>query len=240
MCEALNPMTGIPENSKDDENMPIPLYVDYPEIEPPTKRRRLSDGDAKFLNAILDASVSDGWLKMEPPIYIRPCYEKMAALLTDSESLCNVSKLTYVVKGTPGIGKTTMLSYLVWRCTRHDSPFTVVLFATSTGAFVLRKSGSEWRIESFDEGNVEVGEVGKAIGLVDISPEGTVMVQNRSVMHVNQQGPCSSYGLHRLVVAASAGAQLGQLIGKDMDGSFPKEMFLPAWQPTHLRQWAAK
>ncbi|CAJ1432441.1 unnamed protein product [Effrenium voratum] len=30
--EALNPVMDIPENNKDDQNMPIPLYVDYPDV----------------------------------------------------------------------------------------------------------------------------------------------------------------------------------------------------------------
>ena len=59
-------------------------------------------------------------------------------------------------------------------------------------------------------------------------------------MELNKQGPCRSYGLHRLVVAASAGSQLGQLIDKDGDGRIPVVLWLPAWQHEHTRLWAQK
>ena len=59
-----------------------------------------------------------------------------------------------------------------------------------------------------------VGEGGKAIGLLDVTPDGSVKIGRQVVAEVNRQGPCRVCGLHRLVVTDSAGANLGQLADK--------------------------
>ena len=207
-----------------------------------TKRHRTSLKSERLLEAILPTVPESDWLTLQgfDPIYVRACYKKMAALVIDSESLGSCERLTYVVKGTPGIGKTTLLYYLLWRCTRDDSPFTAVLFAADGLAFVATKSGAEWKNDPFDGyGNV-IGEGGKAIGLLDVSPDGTVKVEAQAIVDVNRQGPCRVYGLHRLVVTASAGANLRQLIDKDRDGRAPTLLYLPVWQPDSTRLWALK
>lgn len=146
----------------------------------------------------------------------------MKDLLFDIESLNQKERLTYVVRGTPGIGKTTMLFYLLWECMREESPFTAVLFATNNDVFVARKTSAGWtflpfkrgsRVSSFGGG---FGD-GRAIGLVDVNPEGEIKEQGTVIMGFNAQAPCSEFGLHRLVVVSSAGAQLSQLISKTGD-----------------------
>ena len=75
----------------------------------------------EWFQEVQTAKVTDGWLGEgtripNTPIYVRNCYKKMRDLLFNEESLRNIDKQTYVVKGTPGIGKTTMLYYLPSEC----------------------------------------------------------------------------------------------------------------------------
>jgi hypothetical protein len=142
-------------------------------------------------------------------------------------ALLQKERLTYVVKGTPGIGKTTMLFYLLWECVQKESPYKAVLFATNKDNFVARKTSAGcWAMEPFKRGSRVTGSGhGKAIGLVDVNPEGKVEEQGTVIMGFNTQAPCGEFGLHRLVVVSSAGAQLSQLIGKTGDRLAPEDVY---------------
>ena len=194
----------------------------------------------EWFQDVQTAKVTDGWLGEgtripNTPIYVRNCYKKMRDLLFNEESLRNIDKQTYVVKGTPGIGKTTMLYYLPSECLSEASPFTAVLFATDDGVFVARKGPTRWHTEAFQRGSkVHQNGVGKAIGLVDVAPDGKV---ENTELSFNQQKPCTVYGLHRLVVVASAGSELSQLIGKDGDVRVPDVLQLPVWRHHEFYIW---
>lgn len=58
-------------------------------------------------------------------------------------------------------------------------------------------------------------------------------------MPFNIEAPCRAYGLQRLVIAASACANLNQLLGREGDGAFPQEWYLPVWGALQTRMWAA-
>ena len=194
----------------------------------------------EWFEDVQTAKVTDGWLGEgtripNTPIYVRNCYKKMRDLLFDEESLRSIDKQTYVVKGTPGIGKTTMLYHLLSECLSEASPFTAVLFATDDGVFVARKGPTRWHTEAFQRGSkVHQNGVGQAIGLVDVAPDGKV---ENTELSFNQQMPCTVYGLHRLVVVASAGSELAQLIGKNGDGRFPRVLQLPVWRQQEFHSW---
>ena len=195
----------------------------------------------EWFEDVQTAKVTDGWLGEgtripNTPIYVRNCYKKMRDMLFDEESLRNIDKQTYVVKGTPGIGKTTMLYYLLSECLSEASPFTAVLFATDRCWFVARKCPTGWQTEAFQRGSkVHQNGVGKAIGLVDVAPDGKV--KYAEFLDFNSQSPCTVYGLHRLVVVASAGSELSQLIGKDGDKEFPHILYLPVWSRAEIHIW---
>ena len=182
----------------------------------------------------------DGWLGEgtripNTPIYVRNCYKKMRDLLFNEESFRNIDKQTYVVKGTPGIGKTTMLYCLLSECLSEASPFTAVLFATDRCLFVARKGPTGWHTEAFQRGSkVHQNGVGKAIGLVDVAPDGKV---ENTELSFNQQSPCTVYGLHRLAVVAGAGSELSQLIGKNGDVRVPDVLQLPVWRQQEFHSW---
>ena len=191
------------------------------------------------------AKVEGAWLGEgtkipHSPIYVRPCYVKTKGLLFDIESLTQKERLTYVVRGTPGIGKTTMLFYLLWECMQEGSPFTAVLFATNTDVFVARKTSAGWAKEAFNRREDVCNGVGKAIGLVDVNPEGKIEQKGTVIMGFNTQAPCSEFGLHRLVVVSSAGAQLSQLIDKTGDTFAPEVMYLPVWKAEQTQAWVFK
>ena len=203
-----------------------------------------------WFDDVLTAKVVGAWLGEgtkipHRPIYVRPCYVKMKDLLFDIESLTQKERLTYVVRGTPGIGKTTMLFYLLWECMREESPFTAVLFATNNDVFVARKTSAGWTILPFKRGS-RVSSFGggfgdgRAIGLVDVNPEGEINEQGTVIMGFNTQAPCSEFGLHRLVVVSSAGAQLSQLVGKTGDKFPPKVVYLPVWKAEQTQAWVFK
>ena len=147
-----------------------------------------------------------------------------------------------MVKGTPGIGKTTMLFYLLWECVQKESPYKAVLFATNKDNFVARKTSAGcWAMEPFKRGSRVTGSGhGKAIGLVDVNPEGKVEEQGTVIMGFNTQAPCGEFGLHRLVVVSSAGAQLSQLIGKTGDRLAPEVVYLPVWKAEQTHEWVRK
>ena len=195
----------------------------------------------EWFEDVQTAKVTDGWLGEgtripNTPIYVRNCYKKMRDLLFNEESLRSIDKQTYVVKGTPGIGKTTMLYYLLSECLSEASPFTAVLFATDDGVFVARKRAAGWHTEAFQRGSkVHQNGVGQAIGLVDVAPDGKI--KNHAFLDFNQQKPCTVYGLHRLVVVASAGSELAQLIGKNGDGWVPDVLQLPVWRQQEFHSW---
>eukprot|EP00439_Symbiodinium_sp_Y106_P076420 s760_g15.t1 len=110
----------------------------------------------------------------------------MRDLLFDEESLRSIDKQTYVVKGTPGIDKTTMLYYLLSECVSEASPFTAVLFATDDGVFVARKRAAGWRTEAFQRrSKVHQNGVGQAIGLVDVAPDGKDLKAKESELDQN-------------------------------------------------------
>ena len=203
-----------------------------------------------WFDDVLTAKVEGAWLGEgmkipHSPIYVRPCYVKMKGLLFDIGSLTQKERLTYVVRGTPGIGKTTMLFYLLWECMREESPFTAVLFATNKDVFVARKTFAGWAKEAFKRGS-RVSSFGggfgdgRAIGLVDVNPEGEIKEQGTVIMGFNTQAPCSEFGLHRLVVVSSAGAQLSQLIDKTGDKFPPKVVYLPVWKAEQTQAWVFK
>ena len=130
----------------------------------------------EWFEDVKTAKVTDGWLGEgtripNTPMYVRNRYKKMRDLLFDEESLRDIDNQTYVVKGTPGIGKTTMLYCLLSECLSEASPFTAVLFATDRRVFVARKGSTGWHTEAFQP-DCEVHRNGerKAIGLVDIAP----------------------------------------------------------------------
>ena len=195
----------------------------------------------EWFQDVQTAKVTDGWLGEgtripNTPIYVRNCYKRMRDLLFDEESLRSIDKQTYVVKGTPGIGKTTMLYCLLSECLSEASPFTAVLFATDDGVFVARKRAAGWHTEAFQRGSkVHQNGVGQAIGLVDVAPDGKI--KNHAFLDFNQQKPCTVYGLHRLVVVASAGSELAQLIGKNGDGWVPDVLQLPVWRQQEFHSW---
>ena len=198
---------------------------------------------------VLTAKVEGAWLGEgtkipHSPIYVRPCYVKMKGLLFDIESLTQKERLTYVVRGTPGIGKTTMLFYLLWECMQEESPFTAVLFATDRDVFVARKTSAGWTVLPFKRGSLlsSFGGLGngRAIGLVDVNPEGEIKEQGTVIMGFNTQAPCCQFGLHRLVVVSSAGAQLSQLVGKTGDTFAPEVMYLPVWKAEQTQAWVFK
>ena len=81
---------------------------------------------------------------------------------------------------------------------------------------------------------------GRAIGLVDVNPEGKIEEQGAVIMGFNTQAPCCQFGLHRLVVVSSAGAQLSQLIDKTGDTFAPEVMYLPVWKAEQTQAWVFK
>ena len=81
---------------------------------------------------------------------------------------------------------------------------------------------------------------GRAIGLVDVNPEGEIKEQGTVIMGFNTQAPCGEFGLHRLVVVSSAGAQLSQLIDKTGDTFAPEVMYLPVWKAEQTQAWVFK
>ena len=194
----------------------------------------------EWFQDVQTAKVTDGWLGEgtripSTPIYVRNCYKKMRDLLFNEESLRSIDKQTYVVKGTPGIGKTTMLYCLLSECLSEASPFTAVLFATDRCLFVARNRPTGWQTEAFQRASyVHQNGVGKAIGLVDVAPDCKV---EDAELSFNRQSPCTVYGLPRLVVVASAGSELSQLIGKDGDVRAPHVLQLPVWRHHEFHIW---
>ena len=70
---------------------------------------------------------------------------------------------------------------------------------------------------------------------MDVAPDGKV--KYAEFLDFNSQSPCTVYGLHRLVVVASAGSELSQLIGKDGDKEFPHILYLPVWSRAEIHIW---
>ena len=159
--------------------------------------------------------------------------EDAGDLLFNEESLRNIDKQTYVVKGTPGIGKTTMLYYLPSECLSEASPFTAVLFRY--GRWRVRCSKGPDKMASLKPSSAEAKcirtELEKPSAWWMFAPDGKV---ENTELSFNQQKPCTVYGLHRLVVVASAGSELSQLIGKDGDVRVPDVLQLPVWRPPRI------
>lgn len=187
-----------------------------------------------WFDDLCHATVSNDWIEgkfPDGPIYIRPCYRKMETLLFENSHTVP-PRLTYVITGTPGVGKSTMLYYLLRRCLSANSPYKTVLFANERFQFVARMCDSKWKLEKFSE---NVASVGPAIGLVDVAPDGSVAGTQSNVKF---QDPCGVFGLSRLVLAATVTADL--IFGKDSPAHHTKKLFAPVWQPMHLQKWACK
>eukprot|EP00439_Symbiodinium_sp_Y106_P028511 s3989_g3.t1 len=77
----------------------------------------------------------------------------------------------------------------------------------------------------------------KCIGMVQEKPSAWWMLRQTEFLDFNSQSPCAVYGLHRLVVVASAGSELSQLIGKDGDVRVPHVLQLPVWRHHEFHIW---
>eukprot|EP00971_Amphidinium_carterae_P319341 6346978-Amphidinium_carterae.1 len=133
-----------------------------------------------------------------------------------------------------------MLYYLLWKCMQNESPYNAILFGVGSAYFIARKTAGTWAYTSRQEQQrVSQNDGEKAIGLVDVNPEGEFKIDGRVVMAFNVQEPCTRHGLNRLVVVASGGSSLTEFDKGNIEER-TKELFLPVWKESDTRTWARK
>ena len=199
----------------------------------------------EWFNDVLTAKVEGMWFGEgtcipHAPIYVRPCYVKMKGILFDVSTAEGEADLRGQRHTRNRKDDHAVLPSL--GSVQKESPYKAVLFATNKDNFVARKTSAGcWAMEPFKRGSRVTGSGhGKAIGLVDVNPEGKVEEQGTVIMCFNTQAPCGEFGLHRLVVVSSAGAQLSQLIGKTGDRLAPEVVYLPVWKAEQTHEWVRK
>lgn len=202
---------------------------------------RLPVDYARIIRWLIQARRTEGRLEVPDPdlnrklpwgqcgICIRSCYAKFETLVMqswqrDADWCC-------VLTGTPGIGKSTLLHYLVWKF-MHEGilNYQTLVCGDSSCLFYIEQHDSirgQFRIHLFQD----LGHVfeGRSLGLID-APE------NCQLLHrtLNHQRVVARLCVDELLIAASAGLMQKH---SDLRKATRQRCILPIWQPENLRHW---
>jgi len=157
-----------------------------------------------------------------PVLMIRQCYRKFEQDIVAKWN--GDTPITCVFSGTPGIGKTAMLYYLLWRFLKGElKNYDGIVFGDAVDLIFIQMGEHGPKVSRF---NQDLGYVatGKCLGLIDVSPDGKIY---EGKMTMNVQRARESLRVRHLLIAATPGwsLQLGQL-----EKSVGPRYFLPAWK----------
>ena len=124
-----------------------------------------------------------------------------------------------VLSGTPGIGKTTLVHYLLWKFLHEELDYEVVVLGDVSRLVSIQRDGTCWNHETGDH----LGMLPKSLGLFDVAPDGTVK-EGRAI--VNNQQANTYFRVHNMLVVATPG--FGSALKEFQKRPF-EELYLPVW-----------
>ena len=108
----------------------------------------------------------------------RQCYTKLCEHI---QQRGEKKGMRLVLSGTPGIGKTTLVHYLLWKFLHEELDYEVVVLGDVSRLVSIQRDGTCWNHETGDH----LGMLPKSLGLFDVAPDGTVK-EGRAIVN-NQQ-----------------------------------------------------
>ena len=120
------------------------------------------------------------------------------------------------LSGTPGIGKTTLVYYLLWKFFHGELDYEVVVLGDVSRLVSIRKEGTFQIHETGDLGMLQ-----RSLGLFDVAPDGTVNGGTRSL---NNQQANTYFRVDNMLVVATPGFAL-----KEFRKPGAKQLYLPVW-----------
>lgn len=159
----------------------------------------------------------------------RECYGKFERVVMESWPLDH--ERCCVVTGTPGIGKSTLLYYFLWKFMHEGlKDYQTVVYGDKRCIFYMQQDSTagRWRIHRFD---TKRGHefTGRSLGLIDAPAD-----CNLPGLTLNDQNIVTTLCVHHLLITASAGLLLTH---SDLRKATLQTYVLPAWQPEALRSW---
>ena len=102
-----------------------------------------------------------------------------------------------IVSGTPGIGKTTLIYFLLWKFFQKELDYDVVVLGTPSGLISIHKDG---RCQNHQTGHLPMLQ--RSLGLFDIAPSGTVKT---GLECLNNQEANTFFRVYHILLVAMPG-----------------------------------
>ena len=145
----------------------------------------------------------------------RQCYTKLCEHI---QQWGEKKGMRLVLSGTPGIGKTTLVYYLLWKFFHGELDYEVVVLGDVSRLVSIRKEGTFQIHETGDLGMLQ-----RSLGLFDVAPDGTVNAGTRSL---NNQQANTYFRVDNMLVVATPG--FGSALKEFQKRPFA-ELYLPVW-----------
>mmetsp|Transcript_16604 Transcript_16604/g.31385 ORF Transcript_16604/g.31385 Transcript_16604/m.31385 type:complete len:615 (-) Transcript_16604:141-1985(-) len=145
----------------------------------------------------------------------RPCYLKVCQYLRNWE---RTKHKRLVVSGTPGIGKTTLIYFLLWKFFQRDLDYDTVVLGDTSRLISIQRDGT---CQNHQTGDLPM--LPKSLGLFDIAPTGTVKDGEKSL---NNQHANTYFRVYHMLVVATPG--FDRVLKEFQKGNL-HELYLPVW-----------
>ena len=148
----------------------------------------------------------------------RQCYTKLCEHI---QQWGEKKGMRLVLSGTPGIGKTTLVYYLLWKFFHGELDYEVVVLGDVSRLVSIRKEGTFQIHETGDLGMLQ-----RSLGLFDVAPDGTVNTVNGGTRSLNNQQANTYFRVDNMLVVATPG--FGSALKEFQKRPFA-ELYLPVW-----------
>ena len=146
----------------------------------------------------------------------RQCYTKLCEHI---QQWGEKKDMRLVLSGTPGIGKTTLVYYLLWKFFHGELDYEVVVLGDVSRLVSIQTDGTCRNHETGDH----LGTLPKSLGLFDVAPDGTV---KKGGERLNNQQANTDFRVDHMLVVATPGFSSAL---KEFRKTGAKELYLPVW-----------
>ena len=171
-----------------------------------------------------DVIYSPNLLPWKSPVLVqRQCYTKLLGQMKTWDT-DDVKRL--VVSGTPGIGKTTLIYFVLWKFFQSDLKYDTVVLGEASRLISIQRDGT---CRNHQTGDLPM--LRNSLGLFDIAPTGTVKDGEKSL---NNQQANTYFRVYHMLVVATSGFNLGEF---RKQSPIPPVEYLPAWGPDMMTRY---
>ncbi|CAE7440059.1 unnamed protein product, partial [Symbiodinium sp. KB8] len=146
----------------------------------------------------------------------RQCYTKLCEHIQQWDEKTG---MRLVLSGTPGIGKTTLLYYLLWKFFHGELDYEVVVLGDVSMLVAILRDGT---CRNHETGQ-QLGMLPKSLGLFDVATDGTV---KKGGERLNNQQANADFRVYHMLVVATPG--FGSAL-KEFRKPGAKQLYLPVW-----------